>query len=77
MAKAVFNIIAKDPEEQHVAEQVPKAAMHEHRCDHGQVHGDGSGLQSGYFKSLSLMADQPVLGNDISAGNDLRGDGGE
>ena len=42
MAEAVFDIVAEDPQEQHVAEQMQPAAMHEHGREDG--HRVGAGL---------------------------------
>ena len=33
----IFDVVSKDPEKQHVADQVEPAAVHEHRRDHGPV----------------------------------------
>jgi hypothetical protein len=37
--EAVFNIVAEDPQEQHVAEQMQPAAMHEHGGEDGRYIG--------------------------------------
>ena len=39
MAKAIFDVVAEYPEEQHVAEKVSPAGVQEHRREHGE-HGE-------------------------------------
>lgn len=39
VAEAVFDIVAEDPQKQHIAEQVQPAAMHEHRGEYGHQIG--------------------------------------
>ena len=34
MSEAVFDVVAEDPEIEHVARDVGEPAVHEHRCDH-------------------------------------------
>jgi hypothetical protein len=44
MAEPIFDIVSKDPEKQHVAEEVKPTAMHEHGCEDGHgVDGGSSG----------------------------------
>jgi hypothetical protein len=33
VAKVIFDVVAEDPQEQHVAQQMGDAAVHEHRGD--------------------------------------------
>ena len=36
MPEAIFDVVAEDPEEEHVAEEVPPAAVQEHRREDGE-----------------------------------------
>ncbi len=73
--EVVLDVVAEDPQEQHVAEQVHQAAVHEHRHQEGEVHGAGSLLQRDDGR---LVADlDPDRLRDVFAGSDLLGDGRE
>jgi hypothetical protein len=37
VTEAILNVVAEDPEEQHIAADVSDAAVHEHRHEQGEV----------------------------------------
>ena len=53
MAQAVFEVVSKDPEEEHVAGDVCDAAVHEHRNNQGQVNREWRRLKTGNQKLLT------------------------
>src|SRR6266571_292907 len=53
MPKSIFDVVAKDEKEEHVAEDVRDAAMHEHRGEQREVNRNRSRLQTRHFDSLS------------------------
>jgi hypothetical protein len=55
MAETVFDIISKDPEKEHVAEEVKPTAMHEHGCDDGHGMGAGAAEKREGMNAQSLM----------------------
>ena len=69
MPQVVFDVVAEDPEKQHVAEQVHQAAVHEHRNQQREIHRAGRLLQrNGGGLVADLDAHRP---RDVLAGADL------
>ena len=78
MAQTIFNVVAKDPKEKHVAEDVRDAAVHEHRRDQREPNRNRRRLETRHLDALAgegLYGDLTRRG-DISAGDYLFWDGG-
>ena len=75
MAHVVFDVVAEDPEEPHVAEQVHHAAVHENRRQEGQPDGNRRLPQARirhFHRPLGCLHDPHLrLHLDVLAGNDL------
>src|SRR5260370_40068674 len=73
MTDAIFDVVAKDKKEKHVAEDVRQAAVHEHRSDQGEVNGTRRRLQSRHFQGLTgeRLKHDAVARDDVSASDDL------
>src|SRR5262249_52735316 len=77
MAHRVFDVVAKDIQKEHVAEDMGDASVHEHRHQERQIDRNWRRLQAG---NLTLLAGPRVddgfgLGHRILAGDDLPGNG--
>ena len=70
MTDPVFNIIAKDPQVQHIARKMQPAAVHEHGAEECEIYRYGRRLQSRHFKLLAGIRIYNNLGlrNNIIAG---------
>src|SRR2546421_12848659 len=76
VTETVFDVVAKDKKEKHIAENVRDAPMHEHRGEQREVNRNQCRLQSWHLHALAgelLDRDRPR--DDISAGDDLSGHG--
>ena len=76
-AQIIFDVIAEYPQEQHVAQQVPQGAVHEHGCKESKK-GGCIPIDQGPSGITVLIADQLVadgIGNIFEMGN-LPGDHG-
>ena len=58
-AQAVFDVVAEDPEEEHVAAEVQPPAVQEHRHDDGEVHVLAPGTTSGRTVGAMIEAVDP------------------
>jgi hypothetical protein len=74
-AHVLFDVVAKNPEEPHIAGNVHDAAMHEHAGQQREIDGERrflearSGDDARAFLGLDL--DLPVLRHDVRAGHDF------
>ena len=78
MTQTIFDVVAKDPKEEHVAEDVGNAAVHEHRSDQRQIDGNRRRLESRHFDAPAgkRVHDDAIASDYVPAGNDLRWNGG-
>ena len=53
MAQTIFDVVAKDPKEEHVAEDVRDAAVHEHRSEQREVNRKRRFAETRYQHSLA------------------------
>ena len=53
MPQAIFDVVAKDPKEKHVPEDVRQAAMHEHGSDQRKENRNRCRLQSRISRRLT------------------------
>jgi len=68
MPQTIFDVVTKDPEIKHVAEDVRQPAVHEHRCDQRQPDWYQSALQSGQGHALAGdWLDHHPIGRDYIA----------
>src|SRR5688572_25730422 len=69
----MLEVIAENPEEEHVPEDVRNTAMHEHRCDQGEIDSKPSLLQAWNHQLLAgcRMLNHAVACLDISTGDNL------
>src|SRR5687768_126075 len=76
VAQTVLDVVAEDPEEEHVAAQVSNASMHEHGREQRQINGERCFSESGNQELLagSGMNDDAGRRDDVAAGNDLQWD---
>jgi len=74
-----FDVIAKNPEEEHVARDVRYPAMHEHGKNQREVNRKWGGLQPGNQKLLAgdWMFYYSIGSSDIAAADNLLRDGGK
>jgi hypothetical protein len=74
----VFEVVAEYPQEEHVAEQVREAAVHEHRDEQREVDAAGRRLESGdaYPLVRRLDADDAVGRHGVAPRHDLQRHGG-
>lgn len=79
MSQPVFEVIAKNPEIEHIPGKVGNASMHEHGTDDGKINRNGRGLQPGNLECSAgcHIADQLRIGNEIAIAHDFSGYGGE
>src|SRR5882672_3377559 len=77
MTHPVFDVIAKDPEKEHVAGNVRDAAVHEHRYEQSEVDRKRGRLQTGNQELLTGGRNyhDAIRSSDVAAGNDLSGHG--
>src|SRR5882762_4662220 len=76
VTETIFNIVAKDKKEKHVAEDVSDAAMHEHRSDQREVSRDWRtwhsrrlyGLTSNRFQH-EAAGNRPIIAGDDACRN--------
>src|SRR2546429_4294369 len=52
MPQRIFDVVAKNPQEQHIAENMGNSAVHEHRRQQRDVHCAWRWLQAGNFERL-------------------------
>ena len=73
-AEGFLDVVAEDPQEPHVAEQMAETGVEEHRHHNGEVHvlvgEDGSGRRFGAVARGDLLSAQRVPGRELT------GDGG-
>ncbi len=79
VAHAVFHVVAEDPQEPHVSQDVGDAGMHEYRRDQRQINRDGRGLQAGHQELITArrIGDHMIGGDHVLAGSDFGGHGGQ
>ena len=72
MPQTVFEVVAENPQVEHVAEDVHDAAVHEHRADEREVdrHRDGLKLDAHHLAGRRVAA-QGHGPRDVGAGHDL------
>ena len=75
VAHAILDVVAENPQEPHVAQQVGDAAVHEHRRQQRQIDRPGRRLKAGGRELLSAppVDDGLVFADDVFAGPDFRG----
>src|SRR5204863_4252647 len=74
MAKTIFDVVAEDKKEKHVAEDVSDAAVHEHRSDEREINRNRRRLQPGHLHALAReIFNCDRSRDDVSAGKDLAG----
>ena len=59
VAQVVLDVVAEDPQEQHVAEQVHQAAVHEHRDQQCEVDRARGAVGAGWWRARSLAPPAP------------------
>ena len=77
MAQSIFNVIAKDPKEQHISENVRQPRVHEHRSDEREVNRNGGGLQPRHLNVLAGegLHENAIPRDDVAAANYFTGNG--
>src|SRR6185369_15763114 len=71
MTYAIFDVVAEDPEEKHVAADVREVAVHEHRGEERQINRTVGWSKTGNHYAFAHVLDNLWIGDDIVASENL------